>query len=87
MYFGSQAIEKIMAVIPQKIITALGVTGGLIPALGIGLLLTYVWDKKFLPFAVIGFFLVAYLNLNIMFVAILGGCIAMLYMQTKKKEG
>ena len=87
MCFGSQAIEKIMAVIPQKIITALGVTGGLIPALGIGLLLTYVWDKKFLPFAVIGFFLVAYLNLNIMFVAILGGCIAMLYMQTKKKEG
>lgn len=87
MYFGSQAIEKIMAVIPQKIITALGVTGGLIPALGIGLLLTYVWDKKFLPFAVIGFFLVAYLNLNIMFVAILGGCIAVLYMQAKKKEG
>ena len=87
MYLGSQAIEKLMAIIPEKIITALGVTGGLIPALGIGLLLTYVWDKKFLPYAVIGFFLVAYLNVNIMFVAILGGCIAMLYMFAKKKEG
>lgn len=80
MYFGSQAIESLMAVIPAKVITALGVTGGLIPALGIGLLLTYVWDKRFLPYAFIGFFLVAYLNLSIMFIAILGACIAVLYM-------
>ena len=73
MYLGSQAIEKLMELIPAKI--------------GIGLLLTYVWDKKFLPYAVIGFFLVAYLNVNIMFVAILGGCIAVLYMFARKKEG
>lgn len=89
MYFGSSAIERLMSVIPDKVITALSVTGGLIPALGIGLLLTYVWDKRFLPYAVIGFFLVAYLNLSTMFVAILGGCIAVLYVfaNSKKEEG
>lgn len=86
MYFGSQALESLMHAIPVKVIQALGVTGGLIPALGIGLLLTYVWDKKFLPWFVIGFFLVAYLSLNIMFIAILGGCAAVLYMFANQKE-
>lgn len=86
MYFGSQALESLMNTIPVKVIKALGVTGGLIPALGIGLLLTYVWDKRFLPYFVIGFFLVAYLGLNIMLIAILGGCAAALNMFANKKE-
>ncbi len=86
MYFGSQALSTIMSAIPTVVIKALGVTGGLIPALGIGLLLTYVWEKKFLPYFIMGFFLVAYLNLNIMFIAILGGCAATLYLYTNKKE-
>jgi mannose/fructose/N-acetylgalactosamine-specific phosphotransferase system component IIC len=59
MYVGSQALDKLMSIIPAKVITALNVTGGLIPALGIGLLLTYIWDKKYIPYFVIGFFLVA----------------------------
>jgi PTS system mannose-specific IID component len=86
MYFGSQALKSLMSIVPMKVITGLSVVGGLIPALGIGLLLTYVWEKKFLPYFVIGFFLVAYMNLNIMFVAILGGCVAALYMFANKKE-
>lgn len=86
MYFGSQGLEKLMSVIPPVIISALSVTGGLIPALGIGLLLTYIWDKKFLPYFIIGFFLVAYLNLSIMFIAILGGCLAALHIYTNSKE-
>lgn len=85
MYFGSQTLESLMRVIPAKVIQALGVTGGLIPALGISLLLIYVWDKRFLPYFVIGFFLVAYLKLNIMFIAILGGCAAALYMFANKE--
>lgn len=87
MYFGSQALESLISVIPVKVITALSVTGGLIPALGIGLLLTYIWDTKFLPYFIIGFFLVAYMGLNIMFIAILSGCIAVLYMFASKKGG
>lgn len=86
MYFGSAVLEKLMSVVPDKLITALSVSGGLIPALGIGLLLTYVWDKKFLPYFVLGFFLVSYLNLNIMFIAIIGGCVAVLYVFANKSQ-
>jgi mannose/fructose/N-acetylgalactosamine-specific phosphotransferase system component IIC len=85
MYVGSQALDKLMTIIPAKVITALTVTGGLIPALGIGLLLTYIWEKRFIPYFVIGFFLVAYLNLGIMFIAILGGCLAVLHVYNNTK--
>lgn len=87
MYFGADALQSLMDVIPTKFITALSVSGGLIPALGIALLLIYVWDKKFLPYFVLGFFLVAYLGLNTMFIAIIGGCVACIYMFANKKEG
>lgn len=86
MYFGSGALQSLMSVIPPKFITALSVSGGLIPALGIGMLLTYVWDKKFLPYFVLGFFLVAYLGLNTMFIAIIGGCIAAIYMFSNSSD-
>lgn len=86
MYFGADALQTLMAVVPAKLITALSVSGGLIPALGIGLLLTYVWDKKFLPYFVLGFFLVAYLGLNTMFIAIIGGCVAVLYAFANRSE-
>lgn len=86
MYFGADALQALMNVIPGKLITALSVSGGLIPALGIGLLLTYVWDKKFMPYFVLGFFLVAYLGLNTMFIAIIGGCIAVLYTFAHRSE-
>jgi mannose/fructose/N-acetylgalactosamine-specific phosphotransferase system component IIC len=87
MYVGSQALEKLMSIIPAKVVTALNVTGGLIPALGIGLLLTYIWDKKFISYFVIGFFLVAYLNLGIMFIAILGGSIAVMHVYNNSNKG
>lgn len=87
MYFGADALQALMNVIPAKFITALSVSGGLIPALGIALLLIYVWDKKFIPYFVLGFFLVAYLNLNTMFIAIIGGCVAVIYMFANQKEG
>jgi mannose/fructose/N-acetylgalactosamine-specific phosphotransferase system component IIC len=87
MYVGSQGLGKLMAIIPPQFISALSVTGGLIPALGIGILLTYIWDKKFFSYFVIGFFLVAYLNLGVMFIAILGGCLAALHIYNANKEG
>lgn len=86
MYFGAPLLNDMMKIIPMQLIKALSVTGGLIPALGIGMLLSYVWDKQFLPYFFIGFFLVAYLKLNIMFIAILGACMAAIYMFNNRKE-
>lgn len=84
LYFGSKGLDSFMKLIPQQFINALSVTGGLIPALGIGMLLSYLWDIKYVPYFVIGFFAVAYLKLDIMFIAILGASCAMIYMFATK---
>ncbi|WP_082436013.1 PTS sugar transporter subunit IIC [Desnuesiella massiliensis] len=51
------------------------------------MLLSYLWQKEVVPYFIIGFFLVAYLKLDIMFIAIIGGCLATIYIfNTSKKE-
>ncbi|MBE6012020.1 MAG: PTS sugar transporter subunit IIC [Lachnospiraceae bacterium] len=88
VYFGSQLLESIMSVIPPVIISGLKITGGLIPALGISMLLSYVWKIKYVPYFVIGFILVSYLKLDITFIAILGICVAAIYvLGNKDKDG
>jgi PTS system mannose-specific IID component len=86
MYFGSQFLETILANIPQVIISGLSITGGLIPALGISMLLAYVWKKDLFPYFIIGFILVTYLKLNITFVAVLAICIAMIQIFSKQEK-
>lgn len=79
VYLGSTGLQSLLTVVPAQVIQALKITGGLIPALGIGMLLSYLWQKEVIPYFIIGFFLVAYLKLDIMFVAIIGGCMAAIY--------
>ena len=87
IYIGSKGLDKLLTIVPDSVIQALKVTGGLIPALGIGMLLSYLWQKEVVPYFIIGFFLVAYLKLDIMFIAIIGGCLATIYVfNTSKKE-
>lgn len=87
VYLGSTGLQKLLSIVPNSVIKALQVTGGLIPALGIGMLLSYLWQKEMVPYFLIGFFLSAYLKLDIMFIAILGGCLAAIYIfNSNEKE-
>jgi mannose/fructose/N-acetylgalactosamine-specific phosphotransferase system component IIC len=87
LYFGSKGLERVLTIVPTSIISALKVTGGLIPALGIGMLLSYIWKKDSAPYFIIGFVLSAYLKLDVMSIAILGGCIAAVYVFNSRKRG
>ena len=58
----------------------------LLPALGFGLLLNLIWNKQIGAFYFIGFVLAAYLEMDVLGIAILGGSIAVLvYFFTKEK--
>lgn len=85
MYLGSMGLEKFLAIVPQPVIQALKVTGGMIPALGIGMLLSYLWKKEYAPYFFIGFVLCAYLGLSTTAIAVLGGCIAAVHLYNSKK--
>jgi mannose/fructose/N-acetylgalactosamine-specific phosphotransferase system component IIC len=74
---------------PQAIISAFGVVGALIPALGIGMLLNYLGKTKLMPFFFAGFFLTIYLKLDTMAIAIIAaiiGAVIYFFNENKAKE-
>ena len=54
----------------------LTVCGGLLPAVGMAMLMKMLWDKKICMFYFLGFVLAAYLNLPLIALAVLGVIIA-----------
>lgn len=85
---GNQFLMGFVEGIPESVVNALGVASGLLPALGVGMLLNYLGNKQVIPFFIIGFFLSSYLGLAIMPIAIFGACIAVYayYVARSKKE-
>lgn len=86
IYVGSSAIQAIVDQIPQIVMDGLMAGTTLLPALGFGLLLNLIWNKQIGAFYFIGFVLAAYLEMDVLGIAILGGSIAVLvYFFTKEK--
>jgi fructoselysine/glucoselysine PTS system EIIC component len=79
--FGSEAVAGIVAMIPAKILTGLRVASGLLPALGMAILMRFIYDKNSAAFLFLGFVLSAFLNLSLIGIAILGAIAAALHYQ------
>jgi PTS system mannose-specific IID component len=78
VYYGQLGIDGVLGLIPDRLIAALSVVGGMLPAVGIGLLLRSIGKVRLLPFFLVGFVLSAYLNLPILVIALLGASAAWL---------
>lgn len=85
--FGKGWAVNMVNAIPKSLTTALEVVGGLMPALGIAMLLNYLGKKSLNAFFVIGFFLAVYLKLDIMAIAIFGGATAFLIFMAQSRNG
>ncbi|EOI1352796.1 PTS sugar transporter subunit IIC [Citrobacter amalonaticus] len=70
VYFGAEFMKNMLTMIPQSLVNAFEVIGGIMPALGIAMLVSFLGKKRLMPFFFLGFFLVAYLNLGIMAIAV-----------------
>lgn len=84
IYFGAEAASDIVAKIPAVVIEGLGIAGGMMPAIGFAILLKIMLKKEYIAFLLIGFVAVAYLNLSILAVAIVGTAIALYDFYSKK---
>ncbi len=78
-FYGAGAVTDIIANMPERVLTALTVVGGVLPALGIAMNLRAINREGTLLFFVTGFFLVQYVNLPIIAIAIFAGVIAYVY--------
>jgi len=81
VYYGSAAVQSVMAVVPPKLVEGLAMVGGMLPALGIGMLLNYMAKWRLMPFFLLGFLLAIYLNLPIPVIALFGLIAAALHVQ------
>lgn len=81
-YFALQTVSEIMDKIPTWLSGGLSAVGGVLPALGMGLLLNGMGDKKLLPFFFAGFFLVQYTGIDNIALLMLALFVAWLYMKT-----
>lgn len=68
--FGGDLVSAISNAIPESLTNALSLVGGLMPALGIAMLLMFMATKKLIIFFFAGFFMAAYLGLDTMAVTI-----------------
>ena len=71
-----KAVGDALAAMPQWIMDGFALAGGILPALGIGMLLNFMGQKKILPFFFLGFFLAQFLGLNTMAITVFGAIIA-----------
>lgn len=76
VYYGQRGIEQVLGLVPEILIAALAVVGGMLPAVGIGLLLRSIGRPRLLTYFLVGFILAAYLDLPVLVIALLGAAAA-----------
>jgi PTS system mannose-specific IID component len=77
-YYGQWGIDRVLALLPDRLVEALSVVGEMLPAVGIGLLLRSMGKLRLAPYFMIGFVLATYLGLPVQVVALLGAAAAWL---------
>ena len=86
VFLGQDFFMNMVSKIPESLNNALTVASGLIPAIGIAMLLNFLGKPKMMPFFFIGFFLSAYLGMPMIAITIFGACIAIYLYMTRKEE-
>ena len=80
MYLGAGAVDSLLAVVPQNVLHALGLLGGVLPAVGMAMLLKFniVGNWMFI-FFVLGFMMVSSMSMGFIPIAIFAAALAFLY--------
>ncbi|MEG0709840.1 MAG: PTS system mannose/fructose/sorbose family transporter subunit IID [Longicatena sp.] len=87
IYYGSDFVNSVVASMPVVLTDGLKIASGILPAVGMAMLLKMMNMKKFWPFFLIGFVLSIYLELNVLAISLIGFSVAAaLYMMKTKEE-
>ncbi|MEG0661394.1 MAG: PTS sugar transporter subunit IIC [Anaerorhabdus sp.] len=69
---GADATQEFISSLPTFVMGGLQTAAGLLPALGLGILLSMLWDNKKAIYFVLGFILVVYLKIPTLALAVIG---------------
>jgi len=85
-YFGADLVQMVIEVIPQFILDGLSRSSTLLPALGMALLMSFLFDKETAPYLFLGFLLSAFMGLSILGITILAVIIVYVQYLSKKRN-
>ncbi|ODS10544.1 PTS mannose/fructose/sorbose/N-acetylgalactosamine transporter subunit IIC [Vibrio scophthalmi] len=84
VYFGHQYIEGFMASLPELILNTMTILGGILPAVGIAILLKQIIkESSMLIYFLVGFVGIVFLNLNMVGLVMIGALFALLHYNYK----
>lgn len=69
---GAEATQEFINALPSWVMGGLKVAAGLLPAIGLGIILNMMWDSEKIIYFILGFALVSYLNIPTLCMAIIG---------------
>ena len=78
VYLGAAQAAKYVAFVPKWITEGLGMAGGLMPAIGFGILLNIMLRKEYVAYYILGFVLAAYLQQPLLAIALIGVVFALI---------
>lgn len=79
IFFGSEYVQKVFSIMPKAVMDGLNIAGGIMPALGFGMLLSLMLNKKLWIFFLIGFAVSAYGKIPTIGLGIIGVIAAIAY--------
>lgn len=86
-YFGAGAIQGVIDALGGTVLGVLIIIGGMMPALGIGLTLLFIFKGEARVFFFIGFLISVYFGLSMIAVGFLALCCAIVYTQLRNAKG
>lgn len=86
--FGEAVVNGINAIIPAWFMVGLKTAGAILPAMGMAILMRYLPIKKFYPYFIIGFVIIAYGSgsYTVMAAALVGFALAALHLARSKER-
>ncbi|WP_297036327.1 PTS sugar transporter subunit IIC [uncultured Enorma sp.] len=74
--FGGDLVQSLMDNMPAFVMTGISAAGAMLPAVGIAVLASMLWDTKMSIYFLFGFFVMKYMGLEIIFLAMIAIFIA-----------
>lgn len=75
--YSMDTLSKLVAFVPAWLLKGLTVAGGMLPAIGFAMIMSVMLKKEVVPFALLGYFLAAYLGVPVIGIAIVGTVFAL----------
>lgn len=75
--YSMDLLSNLVALVPEALLKGLNVAGGMLPAIGFGMILSVMVKKELVPYTILGYVLAAYFGLPVIGIALVASIFAL----------